>query len=101
MKCSIIISLSESQERMLIVASPENVEDIGKIFEKWDLEYAVIGKTAIFLVIIKYIIFSDLLYSEKMDNLDSPEDYICLPEIYTKVNVVPQKIKKIIVYGQS
>lgn len=87
------ILISESQERMLIVASPENVEDIGKIFEKWDLEYAVIGKTNLSG---NYQVYhtTDLLYSEKMDNLDSPEDYTCLPEIYTKVNVVqPKKIK--------
>ena len=77
------ILISESQERMLIVASPENVEDIGKIFEKWDLEYAVIGKTNLSG---NYQVYhtTDLLYSEKMDNLDSPEDYTCLPGILYK-----------------
>lgn len=38
------IMLSESQERMLIVAKPENEEAIKKIFEKWDLNCVTIGK---------------------------------------------------------
>jgi phosphoribosylformylglycinamidine (FGAM) synthase-like enzyme/phosphoribosylformylglycinamidine (FGAM) synthase-like amidotransferase family enzyme len=37
------VMISESQERMLIVARPENKERIFEIFEKWDLEYSVIG----------------------------------------------------------
>ena len=35
--------ISESQERMLIVARPENTSKIFEIFKKWDLEYSVIG----------------------------------------------------------
>lgn len=38
------IMLSESQERMLIVAKPENEEAIKKIFQKWDLNCVTIGK---------------------------------------------------------
>ncbi|MFX0132211.1 MAG: phosphoribosylformylglycinamidine synthase subunit PurL [Candidatus Hodarchaeota archaeon] len=38
------IMLSESQERMMFVVSPEHVEDITKIFEKYDLTYAIVGK---------------------------------------------------------
>ena len=41
--CDILIS--ESQERMLIVASKSNIKSIFSIFEKWDLEYSVIGET--------------------------------------------------------
>ena len=37
------ILASESQERMLIVSNVENRDFIFEIFEKWDLEYAVIG----------------------------------------------------------
>ena len=36
--------LSESQERMLIVIKPERAALTQKIFEKWDLDFAVIGK---------------------------------------------------------
>ncbi len=35
--------LSESQERMLLVAKPENVEKLEAIFHKWDLHSEVIG----------------------------------------------------------
>jgi len=38
------IMLSESQERMLLVAHQGREQDVMKIFEKWDLECAVIGK---------------------------------------------------------
>ena len=36
--------LSESQERMLLVIKPERTEAARAIIEKWDLDYAVIGK---------------------------------------------------------
>jgi phosphoribosylformylglycinamidine synthase len=38
------IMLSESQERMLVVVKPENVKAIQDIFEKWDLQAAIIGE---------------------------------------------------------
>ncbi|CAM2007964.1 phosphoribosylformylglycinamidine synthase subunit PurL [Acanthopleuribacter pedis] len=37
------IMLSESQERMLLVCQPERVDEVKRIFEKWDLSAAVIG----------------------------------------------------------
>ena len=37
------IMLSESQERMLIVAKKEKVEEVQKIFAKWDLDAIIIG----------------------------------------------------------
>ena len=39
------IMLSESQERMLMILKPEMTEAARKIFEKWDLDFAVIGET--------------------------------------------------------
>ena len=36
--------LSESQERMLLVAEKNHVEDLRKIFKKWELEFAVVGE---------------------------------------------------------
>ncbi|MDA0986333.1 MAG: phosphoribosylformylglycinamidine synthase subunit PurL [Bacteroidetes bacterium] len=39
------IMLSESQERMLLVAKPGCEERIEKIFNKWDLHGVIIGKT--------------------------------------------------------
>jgi len=38
------IMLSETQERMLIIADKDDINDIGTIFDKWDIEYTVIGK---------------------------------------------------------
>lgn len=38
------IMLSESQERMLLVADRGRVEDLRRIFAKWELEFAVVGK---------------------------------------------------------
>jgi len=38
------IMLSESQERMLMVLKPEKEDAARKIFEKWELSFAVIGK---------------------------------------------------------
>ena len=39
------IMLSESQERMLMIIKPEREADARAIFEKWDLDFAVIGYT--------------------------------------------------------
>jgi phosphoribosylformylglycinamidine synthase len=36
--------LSESQERMLMVLKPGREDDARKIFEKWELDFAVVGK---------------------------------------------------------
>ncbi|MCZ6694961.1 MAG: phosphoribosylformylglycinamidine synthase subunit PurL [Acidobacteria bacterium] len=38
------IMLSESQERMLLVATPQGEERVRRIFEKWDLQAAVVGR---------------------------------------------------------
>ncbi len=37
--------LSESQERMLMVLKPGREEEARRIFEKWELDFAVVGKT--------------------------------------------------------
>ena len=39
------IMLSESQERMLIILEDNKEKDAKKIFDKWDLDFVVIGKT--------------------------------------------------------
>jgi phosphoribosylformylglycinamidine synthase len=40
------ILLSESQERMLLVATPGNVPAVQDVFAKWDLDAPVIGEVA-------------------------------------------------------
>jgi phosphoribosylformylglycinamidine synthase subunit PurL len=37
--------LSESQERMLMVLKPEKEAEARAVFEKWDLDFAVVGET--------------------------------------------------------
>ena len=37
--------LSESQERMLMVLRPDQEDTARAIFEKWDLDFAVVGET--------------------------------------------------------
>ena len=66
------ILMSESQERMLIVAKKENLDAIFKIFEKWDLEYSVIGKVNLSG---NYSVFKndELLYSKKMNSFANIE----------------------------
>ncbi|MBI9032438.1 phosphoribosylformylglycinamidine synthase subunit PurL [bacterium] len=38
------VMLSESQERMLMIVKPHNVERVQAIYEKWDLHAEIIGK---------------------------------------------------------
>ena len=87
------ILISESQERMLIVSNENNLGKINEIFDKWDLEYAIIGKTN---NSSKYEVYNNnkLVYSDNIFNLDSPEDYVNIPIKYIKVNQKsPTKIK--------
>jgi phosphoribosylformylglycinamidine synthase II len=55
--------LSESQERMLMVLNPE-LEDVAKaVFDKWDLDFAIIGETIAedrFLIVLNGEIKADL-----------------------------------------
>ena len=37
--------LSESQERMLMVLRPEKEDEARAVFEKWDLDFAIVGET--------------------------------------------------------
>ncbi|MDE4174539.1 phosphoribosylformylglycinamidine synthase subunit PurL [Phaeobacter sp. PT47_59] len=37
--------LSESQERMLMVLKPEKEDEAKAVFEKWDLDFAIVGET--------------------------------------------------------
>ena len=73
------ILISESQERMLIVAKRENLINISKIFKKWDLEHVVIGQTTNSGL---YRVYNDkkMIYSDSISNLDSPEDYVNIPK---------------------
>lgn len=56
------IMLSESQERMLVVARPETLKEVQDIFEKWGLHAAVIGKVIDENIVRVY--FEGKLYAE-------------------------------------
>ncbi len=55
--------LSESQERMLMVLDPEKEEAARAVFEKWDLDFAIVGETIAedrFLVMLDGEVKADL-----------------------------------------
>ena len=65
--------MSESQERMLMVCSPENKEKICSILSKWDLESEEIG------VVDhsgKYQVYNneELIYEKPIDSFDEPRE---------------------------
>ena len=37
------ILVSESQERMMVVVEPGKLQEVGRVFEKYDLQYSVVG----------------------------------------------------------
>ncbi len=83
------IMLSESQERMLIVLENGKEENAKKIFDKWDLDFAVIGKTTTSKKIE--------LYFDSKKVADIPIDFLAedAPEYDRKwkETKLPQKIK--------
>ncbi|PYF11232.1 phosphoribosylformylglycinamidine synthase subunit II [Rhodobacter viridis] len=59
--------LSESQERMLMVLKPEKEAEARAIFEKWDLDFAIVGETIAedrFLILHKDEVKADLPLSK-------------------------------------
>lgn len=68
------IMLSESQERMLMIINPDKEEFAKKIFDKWELDFAVIGKvtdTGRVVVKMNGEIYADIPSLELSEN--SPE----------------------------
>jgi phosphoribosylformylglycinamidine synthase len=59
--------LSESQERMLMVLRPELEKEARAVFEKWDLDFAVVGETIPedrFLILMEGTVQADLPLSK-------------------------------------
>jgi phosphoribosylformylglycinamidine synthase len=59
--------LSESQERMLMVLKPEKEAEARAIFEKWDLDFAIVGETIPedrFLILLGNEVKADLPLSQ-------------------------------------
>ena len=63
--------LSESQERMLMVLKPEKEAEARAIFEKWDLDFAIVGETIPedrFLILLNGEVKADLPLSKLSSN---------------------------------
>jgi len=79
------IMLSESQERMLLIVEPYNLDAIRKVFQKWDLDAVVIGRVT-----------SDQMLRVKMNNqvvAEIPAEYLILggkAPVYTRESQVPK-----------
>ena len=59
--------LSESQERMLMVLKPEKEAEARAIFQKWDLDFAIVGETIAedrFLIVHRDVVMADLPLSK-------------------------------------
>ena len=59
--------LSESQERMLMVLKPEKEAEARAIFEKWDLDFAIVGETIPedrFLIVHRDTVMADIPLSK-------------------------------------
>ena len=90
--CDILIS--ETQERMLLVAKDENIDKIFSILKKWDLEYSIIGNvnnTGYYSVLNN----NYEIYKEHIDNFKcNDENWDLKPYIKNKsINYELEKIK--------
>ena len=71
--------ISESQERMLLVVKKEYVGDVFAVFEKWDLEYSVVGNvdnTGTYKIINKdkKVLYEEYMYKFGTITEDWPEN---------------------------
>ncbi len=97
--------LSESQERMLIILEDGKEQSAKKIFEKWDLDFVVIGKTtSTKKLVLKYndkiegeipinaLASSAPVYNRKWDKKELPKDKVDLKKL-KKVKIEDALIK--------
>ncbi len=84
------IMLSESQERMLVVARPDSLDEVISIFKKWDLQATVIGR----------VIPDNLLriYSDSHICVEIPPDSLVLggkAPVYIREQKKPSRIDEL------
>ncbi|MFN3211005.1 MAG: phosphoribosylformylglycinamidine synthase subunit PurL [Roseovarius sp.] len=85
--------LSESQERMLMVLRPEKEVEARAVFEKWDLDFAIVGETIAedrFLIMHKGEVMADLplaTLSGSAPEYDRPWEEPETPEALDDANV--------------
>ncbi|MGV6847271.1 MAG: AIR synthase-related protein, partial [Marinibacterium sp.] len=86
--------LSESQERMLMVLRPDKEAEAKAVFDKWDLDFAIVGETIDedrFLVMHQGVVKADLPlkalsgeapeYDRPWEPTEPPEDLAEVPEV--------------------
>ena len=81
------VMLSETQERMLLTVSSENFDFIRAIFDKWDVECSVIGKTTNTL---RTEIFEDGVLKG-----DLPVDILTDPPLYVIDSIRPSYLDEL------
>ena len=81
------VMLSETQERMLLTVSPKHLEFVRAIFEKWDVECNVIGKTTNTL---RTKIFEDGILKGNL-----PVNVLTDPPLYSIEGTRPNYIKEL------
>ncbi|KIC08405.1 phosphoribosylformylglycinamidine synthase [Leisingera sp. ANG-M1] len=85
--------LSESQERMLMVLKPELEAEARAVFEKWDLDFAIVGETIAedrFLIMHNGEVKADLVLSKLSSTApeyDRPWNEPVIPEALTDADV--------------
>ena len=85
--------LSESQERMLMVLKPELEAEARAVFEKWDLDFAIVGETIAedrFLILHNGEVKADLVLSKLSSTApeyDRPWEPTPAPEALTDADV--------------
>ena len=85
--------LSESQERMLMVLKPELEAEARAVFEKWDLDFAIVGETIAedrFLILHNGEVKADLVLSKLSSTApeyDRPWQPTPTPEALTDADV--------------
>ena len=102
------IMLSESQERMLIVLENGKENLAKKIFDKWNLDFAIIGKTTnsknielyfnnkqVAKIPINTLIENSLMYDRKWKKAKLPKKIKIKKEILNKLNI-NEVLKKIL-----
>jgi phosphoribosylformylglycinamidine synthase len=87
------IMLSESQERMLMVLDPEKETTAKAIFDKWDLDFAIVGETIAedrFKIFKDGELKADLPLSKLASNAPEYDRPWVPTEIQTDLDMVPE-----------
>jgi phosphoribosylformylglycinamidine synthase len=85
--------LSESQERMLMVLRPEKEAEAKAVFDKWDLDFAIVGETIAedrFLIMLNGEVKADLPLKALSGNAPEYNRPYVEPTINAEMDDVPQ-----------